>query len=157
MDSSNHRCSKCVCHDRRCNSRIFSSQEWNEQQKNEQKISSSLVAVDCRINILSQEINALQSRLSSLQRELSLSLVEHAQLRKHHQFLKERGRQMLLHNSSIIKSSASEHSVSLTASSELPNLSESQMSEILHWSPGPSELVAVDEILESSHGNLSSS
>jgi hypothetical protein len=62
-----------------------------------------LTARDFDLVLLQEEINKAQKRLSSLQQVMVRKLREHSQLRKTQDSLKERGRLMLLHDSTILE------------------------------------------------------
>ncbi|KKA16655.1 hypothetical protein T310_9734, partial [Rasamsonia emersonii CBS 393.64] len=148
MDSKSRNCAACTRRGRKCEKRFHSDKEWNDLLKAEQKIDSDLLKI-------SEELARLHAK--------------QVRLLKQKRLLRERGSKMLEHDSLVMEQldeedplgippdSPIESEQNLAALSEVPNLTESQINEILRWSPNPSELVAVGGILESSHGNSSSS
>jgi hypothetical protein len=103
MDSKSLKCSACVRNDCPCEKRVFSDKEWGSLRKEESRVSSALTARDFDLVLLQEEINKAQKRLSSLQQVMVRKLREHSQLRKTQDSLKERGRLMLLHDSTILE------------------------------------------------------
>jgi len=103
MSDKSKKCSECVRRGRKCENRLFSGSEWNKQRKDEAAVATKLVDADVDISHFQQEIDNAQRRLALMHRYLSQTLARHSQLRKHQQFLKDRGRQMLAHDSQISK------------------------------------------------------
>lgn len=148
MDSKSRNCAACTRRGRKCEKRFHSDKEWKELEKAQKSI---------------------EDQIRKTREVIASSFAKLNRLERHREFLRERGFKMLDHDTLVMDQLDEEDpsgvppdspvadDQNLAALSEVPNLTESQMNELLHWSLNPSEFVAVGGTSESPHGNLSSS
>lgn len=117
MDSPRDpKCSACTRTDSSCSGRSSTSVEWDKLQSEEERTDQRLRAVDCNISILIEEMQSLQRRVDMCRSGLAKELVRHTELRNTRASLKERGRALMLQDSSLLELSSSSSPPELPAS-----------------------------------------
>jgi hypothetical protein len=88
MDSKSRNCASCTRYGRKCEKRFHSDKEWDALERAESKIDA--------------ELRLAEEKHVELSQQFAQTLARIVRLRKQKQFLKERGKKMLDHDTVVI-------------------------------------------------------